>query len=182
MRPPRRWFENTTTIPEIHMSTLEQALALLRAIGIVEVVYSLEGCGDSGTADIDSVTYADGREATEIPNFAISFGDGGQVITLAGLVDDLVAELPDGDWVNNEGGSGTVILRPMEEDEDERVECDMTFRADGDYGDGVEFDDEEFLDEDQGCPNDEDPVVGPITIAAETIGFDPDSSAEENIP
>ncbi len=165
------------------MSRLEQALTVLRALGVIEVVYSLDGCGDSGTADLDSITYADGCPATEIPDFAVSFTDGGQVITLAGLVDDLVAELPDGDWVNNEGGFGTVILRPMEDDDAIRVECDMTFRADGDYGDGVEFDEEEFVDEDPDDPNDAaDPIVGPITIAAEAIDLDSNSSAEEAVP
>jgi hypothetical protein len=105
------------------------------------------------------------------------------VITLDGLVDDLVAELPDGDWVNNEGGYGTVILRPMEEDDENRVECDMPFRSDGDYGDGVEFDDEEIVDDDPEDPDDDAHlIVGPITIAAEAIDFDSNSSAEEAVP
>lgn len=72
---------------------------------------------------------------------------------LSWLLDDLVADLPGGDWVNNEGGYGTVTIRPFEEDEDLRFECDMTFRDEGDYGD--ENDEEEFEDEDFDADDDD---------------------------
>jgi hypothetical protein len=135
------------------MSDLSHCLAVLKALGISEVVYNLSGGGDEGTCEIDSVVHLDGRTTQALPALAIGITRFGQVATLDELLDDFVADIPDGDWVNNEGGHGTVVLHPQETDEDLRVECDMTY---GDESDAEDFDDDEFtaagIDEDEPYP------------------------------
>lgn len=122
----------------------ERVAALLRALGIAEVSFSLDGSGDSGDTSFDGVLYADGRHLMELPDLPIGFGSDGRVLGLFGYLDDFAANLPDGDWVNNEGGYGTVTIRPFADDDHERFECDMTYREEGDYGD--DDDDESFDD------------------------------------
>jgi hypothetical protein len=124
----------------IAMSDLSHCLAVLKALGISEVVYSLSGGGDEGTCEIDSVVHLDGRTTQALPALSIGINDHGQVTTLEELLDGIVPDIPDGDWVNNEGGYGTVVLRPQETDEDLRVECDMTY---GDESDAEDFDDDD---------------------------------------
>jgi hypothetical protein len=120
------------------MTPLDHCLAILKVIGVSEIQYTLDGEGDSGTTNLDTVHYLNGSSAGLLPPLTIGLGDNGGLHTLADLLDELVAELPDGDWVNNEGGYGTVILRPHETDADLRVECDMTYRE---YNDDFEDDD-----------------------------------------
>lgn len=132
------------------MDRKEIAIALLRAIGIQELEYSLDGGGDSGDSTLERIQHVDGRLLDRLPDIPTGI-DGAR--TLSWLLDDLVADLPEGDWVNNEGGYGTVIIRPFEEDEDLCFECDMTFREEGDYGD--ENEDEDFEDEDFDADDDD---------------------------
>jgi hypothetical protein len=120
------------------MIDLAHCLAVLKALGVTEVVYSLSGGGDEGTCDLDSVVHLDGRTTYALPSLSIGITQFGQVATLDELLDSFVADIPDGDWINNEGGHGTVVLRPQETDEDLRVECDMTY---GDENDDQDFDD-----------------------------------------
>lgn len=126
------------------MDRKEIAIALLRAIGIQELEYSLDGGGDSDDATLERIQHREGRTLDGLPDIPIGIDPNGRPRMLDALLDDLVADLPEGDWVNNEGGYGTVIIRPFEEDGELCFECDMTFREEGDYGD----DDEEFEDED----------------------------------
>lgn len=121
------------------MSELDHCLAILKALQIAEVSYCLSGGGDSGTAEINHVLYADGGHG-QMPSVTIGITDGGSTLSLDERLDDLVGNIPDGDWINNEGGYGTVILRPQEADPDLRVECDMTY---GDDSDERDFEDEE---------------------------------------
>jgi hypothetical protein len=142
------------------MSDLAHCLAVLKALGVSEVVYSLSGGGDEGTCEIDSVVHLDGRTTQALPALSIGINDLGQVTTLEELLDGIVAYIPDGDWVNNEGGCGTVVLHPQETDEDLRVECDMTY---GDENDDQDFDDDEFSD--AGIDEDDpDPASTTLTI------------------
>lgn len=134
------------------MGRKEIAIALLRAIGIQELEYSLDGGGDSGDSTLEKIQNVDGRLLDRLPDIPTGVDGTGRPRTLSWLLDDLVADLPEGDWVNNEGGYGTVIIRPFEEDEDFCFECDMTFREDGDYG--GEDDDEEFEDDDLDADDD----------------------------
>ncbi|MBN9499706.1 MAG: hypothetical protein J0H39_23385 [Alphaproteobacteria bacterium] len=132
----------------------EIAIALLRAIGIQELEYSLDGGGDSGDSTLERIQHVDGRLLDGLPDIPTGIDGTGRARTLSWLLDDLVADLPEGDWVNNEGGYGTVIIRPFEEDDDLRFECDMTFREEGDYGgedDDEEFEDEDFDSDDDGA-------------------------------
>ena len=75
--------------------------------------------------------------------------------------------IPDGDWCNNEGGYGNVILRPQESDEDLQVECDMTY---GEESDDADFEDDERLDSDF---NDTDPDTSGEAIAVDDSTLQP---------
>lgn len=130
------------------MGKAEIAIALLRALGIAELEFSLDGGGDSGATTLERIEHRDGRRLDLLPDIPTGVDGAGRPRLLSWLLDDLVADLRDGDWVDNEGGYGTVIIRPFEEDEDLRFDCDMTFREEGDYGDDEDFQEEEFDDED----------------------------------
>lgn len=127
------------------MEQKERLGAILRALAITELEYSLSGGGDSGESTLERVRYQDGPDRTYLPEIPIFITDTGQLRHLSELLYSIVADAPDGDWVNNEGGYGTVYVRPFEDDVDLAIECDMTFRDDGDYGDD---DEEDFVDED----------------------------------
>ena len=123
------------------MNDLSHCLAILQALGVSEIVYSLSGGGDSGTCELGRVAYLDGRETRALPALTIGITDLGHVTILGDILETIVADIPDGDWVNNEGGYGTVILRPQETDEALRVECDMTY---GEESDEQDFEDDAF--------------------------------------
>ena len=110
-------------------SELEHCLAILKALQIDEVSYCLSGGGDSGTVEINHVLYADGRHGP-LPTVTIDITDAGGIVSLDERLENIVYELPDGDWINNEGGYGNVVLRPQETDPDCQVECDMTYGED----------------------------------------------------
>jgi hypothetical protein len=121
------------------MTDLGHCLAILKALKIEEVSYCLSGGGDSGTVDINGVLYAGGNYG-QIPAVTVGITDAGTLVTLEECLENFVYDLPDGDWINNEGGHGTVTLRPQEPDPDLRVECDMNW---GDDSDQPDFDDDE---------------------------------------
>lgn len=126
------------------MDRKDIAIAVLTALGIQELEYSLDGGGDSGDSTLERIQHLDGRSLEKLPDIPIGIDGGGRPYMLEALLDDLVADLPEGDWVNNEGGYGTIIIRPFEDEEDVCFDVDMTYREEGDYGD----DEEEFLDDD----------------------------------
>jgi hypothetical protein len=149
------------------MSDLEHCLAILKALQITEVRYCLSGGGDSGTAELEHVLYRDGHHGP-LPSVTLGITDVGGILCLDERLDDLVSQLPDGDWCNNEGGYGTVVLRPQESDEDLQVECDMTY---GEESEDPDFeDDEEFLAADF---NDTDPGTAGETIAVDDSTLQP---------
>jgi hypothetical protein len=133
-------------------SELEHCLAILHALEISEVQYWLSGGGDSGTAEIQPVLYAGGHEGP-LPMVTIGITDAGAVVSLDERLEILAGDVPEGDWVNNEGGRGTVTFHPQETDPDCQVDCDMTYGEDGDFED-EDFEDEEedFLDFDEAEP------------------------------
>lgn len=137
------------------MELAEQLGAILRALQIKEIEYALNGGGDSGETTLESITYRDGTTGTELPEIPVLFTDLGRIIFLSGLLEEAVAEAPDGDWVNNEGGYGRVYVRPFEDEHDLAIECDITFREDGDYG--VDDDDEDDFVGDEPADGDESP-------------------------
>ena len=102
------------------MTDLEHCLAILKALHIDEVRYYLSGGGDSGTAELEHVLYSDGHHGP-LPSVTLGITDAGG-ISVSTSLDDLVSQLPDGDWCNNEGGYGHVTLHPQESDEDLQVE------------------------------------------------------------
>jgi hypothetical protein len=126
------------------MDRKDIVIAVLTAIGIQEVEYSLDGGGDSGATTLERIQHVDGRVLETLPRIPIGIDGGGRPYMLEALLDDLVADLPKGDWVNNEGGYGTIVIRPFEDEEDVCFDVDMAYREEGDYGD----DEEEFLDDD----------------------------------
>ena len=116
-----------------------RVIALLRALDIIRVSYRLDGEGDSGECALAEVEYADGRSTADLPDLPVGFSSSGTVYRLPPVVEVLAADLPEGDWINNEGGYGTIEILPFEENPESRFECDMTYR---DYYD--EYDDDEF--------------------------------------
>jgi hypothetical protein len=137
-------------------------ITLLRALDINRVSYCLDGEGDSGDCTLEEVEYTDGRSTAVLPEVPIGFSAKGIVNFLPPALEDMAAALPEGDWVNNEGGFGTVTIRPFEEDPDDRLSCEMTYR---DYCDD---DDDEFgeleLDHDDAASEDSDGTLPAIRI------------------
>jgi hypothetical protein len=124
-------------------SELEHCLAILTALQIAEVSYCLSGGGDSGTVELDHVLYADGHCGT-MPAVTVGITDVGGLVCLDERLENIVHDLPDDDWINNEGGHGNVVLRPQEADPDCQVECDMTYGEDDGEPD-FEDEDDQFL-------------------------------------
>ena len=120
-------------------SRQDQITALLAALGIQEIEFSLNGGGDSGDTTLEHVRYADGHDENRLPDIPIVFHPHGEAYTLEGYLENLASDLPEGDWVNNEGGYGEVFIRPMA-DEDERFECNMTVRDEDEYEDDFDED------------------------------------------
>jgi hypothetical protein len=121
------------------MTDLDHCLAILKALRIAEVSYCLSGGGDSGTVELNHVLHADGRD-DRMPAVTVGITDAGMLVTLDERLENLVYDLPDGDWINNEGGCGTVTLRPQEDEPGLWVECDMVWGEDSEQAD---FEDEE---------------------------------------
>ena len=144
------------------MSDLAHCLAVLKALGVSEVVYHLSGGGDEGTVELEDVIWLDGRQAP-LPPVTVGITDAGTVLRLDECLESLVADLPDGDWVNNEGGSGNVVLHPQESDEACQTECDITYGWEEESEPDFE-DDEESADFD-----DQAPEPAPLTIDAASL-------------
>lgn len=142
---------------------MKLALDVLAALQVQEVTLSLNGGGDSGDCEIEQVTYADGSVATNLPRIAVGF-DNRQVLELDALVVEEAAEVPDGDWINNEGGEGSVTLLPLEQDGDLRVQCAMEYRAE-EYGDD-DLDDPEDVGQDAPITGMASAAVLPVTVFA----------------
>lgn len=113
------------------MELAQRPGAILRALQITKIEYSLSGGGDSGETTLERVTYRDNPTSHTLPDIPIFISDTGQIQHLPDLLERIVADAPEGDWVNNEGGFGTVYVRPFENEMDLSLECDMTFREDG---------------------------------------------------
>lgn len=128
------------TEPDAAADYFGKILELLRALQIDEIAFSLNGSGDSGETNLDHVRYRDGTEATDIPEIPIGIDAVGRPAMLGYSLSEFAAELPDGNWCDNEGGYGTVTIEPFAEDCP--YDCDMTYRQDGDWGDDEEPDDE----------------------------------------
>ena len=103
----------------------DQIMALLGALGIEEIEFSLNGGGDSGDTTLEHVCYADGRDETHLPDIPIGFHPNGEPYTLERHLENLASDLPEGDWVNNEGGYGEVFIRPMADEDDYEDEDDF---------------------------------------------------------
>lgn len=120
----------------------DPTVAVLRALAISEIEYSLDGSGDSGEVQLEHVVYQDGRFAHDLPPVPVTISSDGQVVRLDEALERIVADAPEGDWVNNEGGYGTVVVRPFAGDDELVVDCDIAYRDEEDYGDDEdEFDD-----------------------------------------
>lgn len=138
---------------------IEQVLDLMASLGIVKVVYELNGSGDSGEADLGEIEYAPGRDQVKLEDVPVGLGASGNPETLASYLMEYAAEYPDGDWVNNEGGQGQVVFLPMEA-EGERIVEDMEYNDgyDDDYDDD-DPDEYESDENDDGSDVDEDAEI-----------------------
>lgn len=124
------------------MSSLGLVLACLKAMEIEELTVTLDGSGDSGDADFECALTRSGQVLYELPFITVAVDAGGHRTSLQELASGVAAELPEGDWVNNEGGYGQVHFRPYEDDPDLWVDTDMTYRDGYEDGDDADFDDE----------------------------------------
>lgn len=148
------------------MSALSLVLACLRALDIEEAQVSLDGSGDSGDATWDHARKRSGEAVLELPRITIDI----EGHTLDSLICHVASDLLEGDWVNNEGGYGTVTFRPFEDDPDAAFECDMTYRDEYEGEDDPDFiDDEEGDDEEHGDQSgqENDVVTLPQIVFAE---------------
>lgn len=132
------------------MEMAERLGAILRALQITEIEYSLSGGGDSGETTLERVTYRNDPLANDLPDIPIFIGDRGEIRHLAELLENIVADAPEGDWVNNEGGYGSVYVRPFEDEEELTIDCVMSYREDGDDDEDEFVDDGPIDDEDDG--------------------------------
>jgi len=123
-----------------------EIIRLLRALGIAQISYSLNGEGDSGECELDTVSYRDGRSSTALPQVPIGFHAEGYVRFLPAHLEQIAADFPEGDWVNNEGGYGNVTIEPFAADPNDWFSCTMTYRDEYD-DDENDFDELEFGDE-----------------------------------
>ena len=137
-------------------SELEHCLAILKALQIAEVSYWLSGGGDSGTAELDGVVYADGFQG-RLPTVTLGVSDAGGIICLDERLENIVYDLLDGDWINNEGGHGRVTFRPQEADPENQVQCAMTY---GEEGEEPDFED----DEEPACGFEDTETSGEIAV------------------
>lgn len=130
---------------------IDDVLALLRALGVQQLDYSLSGGGDSGEASIASIIWQDQRDDLQLPKIPVAIGRACTAITLNAFLEEFASNVPEGDWVNNEGGYGTVTFLPFEDGG--TFYDDMTYRADGDYGDE---DDNDWSDDIDVCTTTDD--------------------------
>ncbi|MCW0234065.1 MAG: hypothetical protein OJJ21_10740 [Ferrovibrio sp.] len=137
--------------------------AILRTLKIRRIEYGLSGGGDSGETTLERVIYVSGAVAHDLPNIPVTVTNAGSVIKLPDLLERIVSDAPEGDWINNEGGQGTVTVRPFEEEDGLFIECDMTFN---DEDDG----DDDFDDEFDDSPDDWDDDPSPSSPAAFQAG------------
>jgi hypothetical protein len=117
-------------------------LACLEALDIEELTVSLDGSGDSGDAVLDCALTRAGETVVALPRITIAVTPSGEAITLEELAVNVAAELPEGNWVDNEGGYGIVTYRPFEDDPGSRVDVDMTYRDEYEGDDDPDFEDE----------------------------------------
>ena len=139
----------------------ETAIRLLASLGVTYLRFSLSGGGDSGDCEIDEIQFAerhpDGQPVQPLNLSQVPWPNhtGG----LASALEDFAADLPEYDWVNNSGGSGTVEFHPFNEDP---IIVDMRY---GDYDD--DHDDEEDDDNlDEPYPADTSVTRSPNRLAA----------------
>lgn len=159
--------DDDADLRESDVDSRQSFIALLAALGIVEVTYMLSGGGDSGECELERVVYGNGRREIALPSIPIGFSNDGTILLLGDVLENIAEEEPDGDWVNNEGGHGTVSFYPMEPGASSRIVCDMSYGDDGEEED-EDFDDL-FDDVDLGEENDPGPDLAAAVLAGEFV-------------
>jgi len=148
----------------------EQLICRLRVLGVKRVEFSLNGGGDNGDIDIEDIEWsgkppalvggkADLNCFTNFPAPPRSFAFDKAINptlkiihdpldrTFHDYMTDVVEDMPDFDWVNNEGGSGSIVLYPLMSDVlEECIENNMSPNEDeeNDY----DYEEDEELDQD----------------------------------
>jgi len=136
---------------------IDQVLDVMKGLGIQEVRFTLSGGGDEGDCYLDEIVMVDGGEMKELPAVPVTFTANGSPVTLDSYLESHASEAPDGNWCDNEGGSGTVTYLPFAE-QDERIEIDMNWGGDDDYDEDEDLDDVDLAhDEDDEDDDQEDP-------------------------
>lgn len=130
-----------------HSAVPAAVISLLQALEIELIVFDLNGGGDDGEVHLEEIRCRDGSALEEIPALPIAITTYGAIATLDSFLSDAAADAPDGDWVNNEGGYGTITIFPFAPDPGDWLTCEMTFREYGDEDDEREEDWDETLDE-----------------------------------
>jgi hypothetical protein len=97
--------------------TQEEIVQILAALGVEEISFRLEGYGDNGDIELeDAIKWAtlnlDGNPVIAVDLEQLPFENG----SLLNAIECSIEDWPDGDWINNEGGSGVIIIRPFDKE------------------------------------------------------------------
>ena len=126
---------------EDHVLTQDEAVELLAALGVEEILFQLDGSGDDGDCTLGEIRWTerhpDGKSVLTVDLDLIPHLHG----SLLEILKSSAAEWPDGNWTNNEGGCGPVAIRPWAKEHP--VEIDMDYRCESDHG--GDFDEEDEL-------------------------------------
>ena len=92
---------------------LKQRLgAILRALAITEIEYSLSGGGDSGESTLERVTYENEGDRTHLPDIPIFITDAGKILHLPDLLESIVVDAPDETGSTMRAGMGPSAFPP----------------------------------------------------------------------
>lgn len=144
-----------------------ELIELLQALNIEMIAFALNGGGDTGETTVEEVRFRDGQMGQSIPALPIAITDLGNVATLDIDLSNIAADAPEGDWVNNEGGYGTVTIHPFDPDPHERLGCDMTYRDDDPEDEDNEDWDQSMSAFDLAAPAADESTDTPVTIIGE---------------
>jgi hypothetical protein len=127
----------------------DEVVTILRALGVESLTFTLDGGGDSGDCDIESMEWRerheDGRPVVKVDLARIPHLNG----NLESELCNAASEWPEMDWVNNEGGCGSITVEPFSEDPNDRVCISMDYNeeSEGDLDDDPELGQDIHLEE-----------------------------------
>lgn len=122
---------------------IDQVLDMMASLGIVKVVYELNGSGDSGDVELGDVEYAPGRQPVDIDTIPVGLDGHGSPETLGTYLENHASNYPSGNWYDNDGGQGQVVYLPTET-EGERIVENMEYNEESEDDDDYDYDGDDF--------------------------------------